>query len=72
MPQTPGVPDHGSPAPPLLAQVRKALVAAAGVAALLASSGALDDTTEAIVNGLLALGTVAGVWAIPNARKTGA
>jgi hypothetical protein len=66
---TPGYPGHAAPAPPLVARIRKALVAAAGIAAILVSSGALDDTTEAVVSGLLAAGTAFGVWAVPNARR---
>lgn len=71
MAQIPGIGDHAAPQPPLLARIRKALVAAAGLAATLVAAGVLDDTTEAIVSGLLAVGTVLGVWATPNARPVG-
>lgn len=69
MTQTPGVGDHAAPGPPLVARIRKALVAAAGLAAVLVSSGQLDGTTEAVVSGVLAVGTAFGVWAAPNARR---
>jgi hypothetical protein len=49
-------------------RIRKALVAACGLAATLVAAGVLDDTTEAIVTGLLAVATAAGVYAVPNAR----
>lgn len=65
----PGVGDHAAPIPKgaLVAHIRKALVAALGLAATLVSSGALDGKTEAIVSGLLALATAVGVYQVPNA-----
>jgi hypothetical protein len=47
-------------------RIRKALVAAAGLAANLVAAGLLDDTTEAIVTGALAILTAAGVYVVRN------
>lgn len=52
---------------PSLAQIRKAVVAVVGVAALLASTGTLHGTAETIVNAVLAVATALGVYATPNA-----
>lgn len=65
---TPG-PDHAAPTPPLVQRIRKAIVGAVGLAALLVSSGVLDDNTEAIVNGLIAVATLFGIYQVPNAEK---
>ena len=65
-PQTPGVADHGAPKEPLVKRIRKALVGAAGLAATLVAAGVLDDNTEAIVTGVLAALTAAGIYAVPN------
>lgn len=70
MPQIPGVPDHAAPRPPFAARARKFLVGAAGLAATLVAAGVLDDQTEAIVTGLLAVATAAGIYATPNAKPT--
>lgn len=55
-----------------MAKIRKFLVAVLGLAATLVAAGVLDDQTEAIVTGLLALATAAGVYAVPNERAAGA
>lgn len=68
MPQTPGVADHGAPPAPLVQRIRKSLVAIFGLAATLVAAGVLDDTTEAIVTGVLAAATAAGVYVVPNAK----
>jgi hypothetical protein len=49
-----------------LARIRKTIAAALGLAATLAAAGLLDDTTEAVVTGALALLTTAGVYAVRN------
>lgn len=49
-----------------MAHIRKFLVAACGMAATLVAAGVLDDTTEAIVTGLLGVATAAGVYVVPN------
>jgi hypothetical protein len=60
--------DHAAPAPKesLMARFRKAIVAVVGLAATLVSSGALDGKAEAIVSGLLAIATAAGVYQVKN------
>ncbi|MCZ2837128.1 hypothetical protein [Modestobacter sp. VKM Ac-2985] len=68
-PQTPGEPDHAAPRPPRLARVRKAIVAGLGFGATLVAAGVLDDQTEAIVTGVLALATVLGIYRVPNEQK---
>jgi len=50
----------------MIKQIRKAIVAALGLAATLVAAGVLDDQAEAIVTGLLAVATAAGVYAVPN------
>lgn len=49
-----------------MARIRKALVAILGLAATLVAAGVLDDNTEAIVTGILAVATAAGVYVVPN------
>jgi len=44
----------------------KAITAVVGLAATLVSSGALDGRAEAIVSGLLAIATAAGVYGVKN------
>lgn len=44
----------------------KAITAACGLAATLLAAGALDGTAEAIVSGLLAVATTAGVYQVKN------
>jgi ABC-type lipoprotein release transport system permease subunit len=51
---------------PSLADVRKALVAIVGVAALLVSAGVLHGTAETIANTILAVATAVGVYVTPN------
>lgn len=61
--------DHAAPdtnGDRLMARIRKALVAILGLAATLVAAGVLDDNTEAIVTGILAVATAAGVYAVPN------
>ncbi len=64
----PGQADHAAPATTggIMSRFRKAIVAALGLAATLVSAGVLDDQAEAIVSGLLALATAAGVYSVPN------
>lgn len=54
---------------PTLAEIRKTLVTVAGVAALLASSGLLHGTAEAVVDAIVAAATTAGVYKVPNAGQ---
>lgn len=49
-----------------MAKIRKLVVAALGLAATLVAAGVLDDQVEAIVTGLLAVATAAGVYVAPN------
>jgi ABC-type transporter Mla maintaining outer membrane lipid asymmetry permease subunit MlaE len=53
-----------------MARIRKALAAAAGLAATVVAAGLLDDTTEAVVTSALAALTVVGVYAVPNEPAT--
>jgi hypothetical protein len=64
---TPG-PDHAAPTSkePIMARIRKALVAALGLAGTLVAAGVLDDNTEAIVTGIIAAATALGVYAVKN------
>ncbi len=64
----PGHADHAAPVTNggIMAKVRKTVVAALGLAATLVAAGVLDNQTEAIVTGLLAAATAAGVYATPN------
>jgi hypothetical protein len=48
-------------------KIRKALVAVLGGAAMVVSTGVLEENAEIIVNALLAIATATGVWAAPNA-----
>ena len=68
MPQIPGVADHAAPVPKgtLMKRVRKALVAACGVAAMVVSTGVLEENAEVWLNAALALATAAGVYVVPN------
>ena len=52
---------------PTLPEIKKTVVAVLGVAALLASSGLLHGTAEAVVNGILAVATALGVYGVQNA-----
>lgn len=64
-----GQADHAAPetrGDKLMASIRKALVAVLGLAATLVAAGVLDDNTEAIVTGVLAVGTALGVYVVPN------
>ena len=65
--------DHAAPTPPgeLMKKIRKAIVAACGLAATLIAAGVLDDTAEAVVTGLLAVATATGVYVTPNERTVG-
>ena len=49
-----------------MARIRKFGVAAAGVAAMVVSTGVLEENAEVWVNAALALATAAGVYAAPN------
>lgn len=67
---TPG-PDHAAPGPSWGARARKFLVGAAGLAAQVVASGALDDPADTSVRlwvqaGLAVL-TAAGIYRVPNA-----
>lgn len=55
-----------------MARIRKLIAAVLGLAATLVAAGALDDQAEAIVTGILALATAAGVYVVPNERSAGA
>lgn len=72
VPHTPGVPDHAAPEPKgaLMARVRKFLVAALGTAAMVVSTGVLEEDVEVWVNAALAVGTALGVYGVKNARTT--
>ena len=67
-PQIPGHPDHAAPenGEPLMARIRKFVVAAAGTAAMIVSTGVLEENAEIWVNALLGLATALGVYAAPN------
>ena len=67
MPNVPGQADHAGPRPPFVARAKKAVVAVLGLAATLVAAGVLDDNAEAIVTGLLAVATAAGVYQAKNA-----
>ncbi len=64
----PGQADHAAPVTTggIMARIRKTIVAALGLAATLVAAGVLDDQTEAIVTGLLAAATAAGVYGVKN------
>ena len=68
---TPG-PDHAPKPPSWPARARKFLVGAAGLAAQVAASGALDDAeytgVRLWVQAGLAVLTAAGIYGVPNAR----
>lgn len=66
MPHVPGVADHAAPAPPFAARARKFLVAALGTAAMVVSTGVLEENVEVWVNATLALGTALGVYQAKN------
>lgn len=72
MPNTSGVADHGTPPAPFVARARKFLVGAAGLAAQVVTSGALDDANDAglrlWVQAALAVATAAGIYQVKNAR----
>jgi hypothetical protein len=68
----PGQPDHAGPRPSFVARVRKAIAGALGIGAILVSAGQLDDTTEAIVSGIIAVATVAGIYGVRNAPEPAA
>lgn len=52
-------------------RARKAIIGALGLGALLVSSGVLDDKTEAIVSGVIAVATALGIYQVRN-EPTGA
>ena len=66
MPNTPGVADHGVPGPSFAERAKKFIVAAVGVAAMVVSTGVLEEDVEVWVNAALAIATAAGVYAAPN------
>lgn len=68
MPQIPGVADHAAPVPKgtLVKKIRKTIVAACGVAAMVVSTGVLEENAEIWVNAALAIATALGVYATPN------
>jgi hypothetical protein len=68
MSNVPGVADHAGPRPSFLARAKKTVIAACGLGATLVAAGVLDDTAEAVVTGLLAIATTAGVYQARNAR----
>lgn len=68
MSNVPGAADHAAPPAPFAARARKFLVSALGVAAMVVSTGVLEENAEIVVNALLAIATAAGVYVAPNAR----
>lgn len=62
--------DHAAPKEPLMKRYAKAITAACGLAATLLATGVLDGTAEAVVAGLLAAATTAGVYTVPNKPAT--
>ncbi len=65
----PGRADHAAPTDRshIVRRVRKALVASCGAAAMVVSTGVLEENVEVVVNALLAIATVAGVYGTKNA-----
>ncbi len=70
MPHVPGRADHAAPTQPFAARARKFLVSAAGVAAMVVATGALEEDVELWVNAALAVLTAAGVYTTKNARPS--
>ncbi len=70
MPHVPGQADHAAPAPSWPAKARKFLVSAAGVAAMVVATGALEEDVELWVNAALAVLTAAGVYQVRNQGKS--
>lgn len=70
MPQVPGVADHGADRPPFVQRAKKFLAAAAGTAAMVVATKALEEDVEVWVNAFLAVCTAAGVYQAKNARPT--
>ncbi len=68
MPHTPGVPDHAAPEPKgaLMARLRKFVVAALGTAAMVVSTGVLEEDVEVWVTAALAVATALGVYSAKN------
>ena len=64
---TPG-PDHAAPQPKgsLMERIRKFLVAALGVIAMVVTTGVLEEDVEIWLNAVLAIATAAGVYVVPN------
>ncbi len=64
---TPG-PDHAAPEPKgaLMARVRKFVVAALGTAAMVVSTGVLEEDVELWVTAALAVATALGVYSAKN------
>ena len=52
-----------------VAEIRKFLVAAIGVAAEAVSSGLLSGTAAHVASAVIAVATAAGVYVVPNATK---
>ncbi len=70
MPNIPGQADHAAASPPFVARARKFLVSAAGVAAMVVATGALEEDVELWVNTALAVLTAAGVYSAKNAKSS--
>jgi hypothetical protein len=70
MSNVPGAADHAAPPAPFVQRARKFLVSACGVAAMVVSTGVLEENAEIWVNALLAVATAAGVYSVKNARPT--
>ena len=47
-------------------RIRKFLVAAVGVLAMVVTTGSLEENVETWINAVLALATAAGVYVVPN------
>lgn len=58
--------DHDAPPTPFVLRAKKAVVAACGAAAMLVSTGLLEEHQELWVNALLGLATAAGVYTARN------
>ena len=60
--------DHAAPTPKgtLMDRIRKFVVAALGVVAMVVTTGALEEDVEIWLNAALAVATAAGVYVVPN------
>ena len=63
---------QGSWIPKTLAEIRKAVAAAAGVAAVIVANGLLSGTAQRWTTAGLGVATFLGVYVVPNAAPAGA